>query len=136
MHAYGALIIERRARLEHVNNGTLIIAEGVSLPASCDVKSEPFSQGWRAVTNLEGRGLDRRFSAIGWTAFQKTAPATVSVLGLGQSRTVRKAFRKIVRKSGSVKFNCVEITQARETSFMGITYVRMSAHARNLQQRP
>ena len=118
------------------NNGILIIAEGLSLPASCNVKSQPFSQGWRAVTNLEGRGLDRRFSAIGWTVFQKAAPATVSVLGLGQGRTLRKAFRKIIRRNGSVNFNCVEITKASEKSFMGITYVRMSAHTRNIQQRP
>jgi hypothetical protein len=122
--------------LDHVNNGILIIADGVSLPVSCHVKSEPFSQGWRAITNLEGRGLDRRFSDIGWTVFQKAAPATVSVLGLGPSRTLRKAFRKIIRKNSSVKFNCVEITEAREKSFMGISYVRMSAHARNIQQRP
>jgi hypothetical protein len=122
--------------LEGIKNGVLIIAEGVSLPASCDIRSEPFSQGWREVTNLEGRGLDRRFNDIGWTIFQKAALTTVSVLGFGENQTLRKAFRKIVRKSGSVKFNCVEITQAKEKTFMGVTYVLMSARARNIQQRP
>ncbi|HEX7288332.1 MAG TPA: hypothetical protein VF532_19260 [Candidatus Angelobacter sp.] len=127
---------EQTTLLERVKDGILIVAEGISLPASCNVTSEPFSQGWRAVTNLEGRGLDRRFSDIGWTVFQKAAPATVSVVGFGEARTIRKAFRKIIRRSGQLKFNCLEITQAREKTFIGITYVRMSARARNIQERP
>jgi hypothetical protein len=122
--------------LDHVKNGTLIVAEGVLLPPSCNVSGKPFSQGWRVVTNLEGRGLDRRFSDIGWTVFQKAAPATVSVLGFGENQTLRKAFRKIVRGSGGLKFNCVEITRVMQKTFMGLAYVRMSARVRNIQERP
>lgn len=121
--------------LDRVKNGTLIIAEGASLPASCNVRSEPFSKGWRAITNLDGRGLDKRFNDIGWTVFQKTEPATVSVLGLGESQTLRKAFRKILRGCGPLKFNCLEITEVVGKVFLGITYVRMSARARNIRER-
>ena len=122
--------------LDRVKNGILIVAEGVSLPPSCNVSGQPFSQGWRVVTNLEGRGLDRRFSDIGWTVFQKAAPATVNVLGFGESQTLRKAFRKIIQGRGRLKFNCVEITQVMHKTFMGLAYVRMSARARNIQERP
>ena len=53
--------------LDIVKNGTLIVAEGIALPASCDLTSEPFSEGWRTVKNFQAYGLDKRLNSIGWT---------------------------------------------------------------------
>jgi hypothetical protein len=119
-----------------LKTGTLIIAEGTSLPDSSGIKSEPFSKGWRMITNLRGQGLDRDFSQMGWTVFQKSTPLSVNCLGFGESQAVLKAFRKILRDSGSRKFNCVEITRAVTKTFLGVSYVQMSARARNIQKRP
>jgi hypothetical protein len=119
-----------------LKNGTFIIAEGTSLPDSSKITSEPFSQGWRMITNLRGQGLDRHFSQIGWTVFQKATPLSVKSLGFGESQTLLKAFHKILRDSGSRKFNCVEITRAVTKTFLGVSYVQMSARARNIQKRP
>ena len=80
-----------------LKNGTLIIAEGTSLPDSSKITSEPFSQGWRMITNLRGQGLDRHFSQMGWTVFEKATPLSVNSLGFGESQTVLKAFHKILR---------------------------------------
>jgi hypothetical protein len=123
------------AVLDKVKSGTLIIAEGISLPASCEATSEPFTKGWRTVTNAEGSGLDKRFSDMGWTCFQKGAPAKVTVMGLGETETLRKAFRKIIRGNRALQFNCLEVTQAIKKTFMGVTYVHLSACARNIRQR-
>lgn len=119
-----------------LKNGTLIIAEGTSLPDSSKITSEPFSQGWRVITNLRGQGLDRHFSQMGWTVFEKATPLSVKRLGFGESQTVLKAFHKILRHSGSRKFNCVEITRAVTKTFLGVCYVQMSARARNIRKRP
>jgi hypothetical protein len=117
-----------------VKNGTLIIVEGTPLPSSGEITSQPFSQGWRIVTNLSGQGLDRHFSQIGWTVFQKAAPVHASILSLGKSRPL-KAFRKILRTIGVKKFNCLEVTRVVKKTVMGVTYVHMSARARNIQKR-
>ena len=119
-----------------LKNGTLIIAEGTSLPDSSKITSEPFSPGWRMITNLRGQGLDRHFSQMGWTVFQKATPLSVNSLGFGESQTVLKAFQKILRDSGSRKFNCVEITRAVTKTFLGVSYVQMYAGVRNIQKRP
>ncbi len=119
-----------------LRTGTLIIAEGTSLPDSSKITSEPFSKGWRMITNLRGQGLDKHFSQMGWTVFQKAMPLSVNSLGLGESQAVLKAFRKILRDSESRKFNCVEITRAVTKTFLGVSYVQMSARARNIQKRP
>lgn len=119
-----------------VKNGTLIIVEGTPLPDSGKITSEPFSKGWRRVTNLRGQGLDRHFSHIGWTVFQKAAPVQASILSFGRSEPFLLAFRKLLRNVGAKKFNCLEITGVTKKAFMGVTYVHMSARARNIQKRP
>lgn len=119
-----------------VKDGTLIIVEGTPLPDSGKITSEPFSRGWRMVTNLKGQGLDRHFSDFGWTVFQKAAPVQASILCLGKSQPFLKAFRKILRTIGARKFNCLEITNVIEKTVMGVTFVHMSARARNIQKRP
>jgi hypothetical protein len=119
-----------------LKNGTLIIVEGTPLPDSGKITSEPFSKGWRMVTNLRGQGLDRYFSHMGWTVFQKAAPVQANILCFGKSEPFLKIFRKLLRNIGSKKFNCLEITGVNKRAFMGITYVHMSARARNIQKRP
>lgn len=118
-----------------MKNGTLIIEEGLALPSNCDLKTLPFCAGWKTITNIQADGADKRFSAMGWTCFQKGLPSSVNMIGLGNANTLIKAFQKFVQDSGAVKFNCIEITQALQKNFMGISYVRLAARARNIKQR-
>jgi hypothetical protein len=117
-----------------IKTGTLIIAEGISLPMS-DAKTQSFCAGWRTVKNIEARGMDKRFSEMGWSCFAKASPATVNVVGLGDSATLIKAFRKLVRQRKTMKFNCLEITEAVYKTFMGVSFVHLGARARNIKQR-
>jgi hypothetical protein len=121
--------------LAGIKNGTLIIAEGLALPSAGDLKTLPFCSGWRAITNMEAHRVDKRFSELGWTCFQKAGPETVNMIGFGKAHTLVKAFQKIVRDNGELKFNCMEITQAVQKNFMGISYVHLAARARNIKQR-
>ena len=45
---------------DKINMGTILIEEGTTLPNSLKFESEPYSNGWRSVKNLNGYGLDRR----------------------------------------------------------------------------
>jgi hypothetical protein len=121
--------------LSDIKNGTLIIAEGLALPSACDLKTLPFCTGWRAIMNMEGDAVDKRFSQMGWTCFQKASAGSVNMIGLGNAHTLIKAFQKILRANGRVKFNCMEVTQAVQKNFMGISYVHLEARARNIKQR-
>lgn len=119
-----------------VKNGTLIIVEGTPLPPFGKITSDPFCKGWRIIKNLSGQGLDKDFSRVGWTVFQKAAPVQASIMCLGTSQPLLKAFRKVLRKIGVKRFNCLEVTSVVQKTVMGVAYVRMSARARNIQQRP
>ena len=117
-----------------IKMGTLIIAEGISLPMS-DAKTQSFCAGWRTVKNIEAKGMDKRFSEMGWSCFAKASPATVNVVGLGDSATLIKAFQKLVRQRKTVKFNCLEIIEAVHKTFVGVSFVHLTAQARNIKQR-
>ncbi len=121
--------------LPAIKSGTLMIAEGLALPPACDLKTLPFCTGWKAVTNIEAGGVDRRFSNMGWSCFQKASPGVVNVVGFGNAHTLIKAFQKVVRDSGPVKFNCMEITHTVQKNFMGVSYVHLAARARDIKQR-
>lgn len=114
--------------------GTLIIAEGIPLPL-CGLQTESFSAGWRTVTNIQALGMDKRFSEMGWSCFEKASPTSVNAVGLGDAATLLKAFQKLIRQSKTVKFNCLEITEAVHKTFMGLSFVHLSARARNIKQR-
>ena len=49
--------------------GTVFIEEGTPFPNSLKFESEPYSNGWRSVKNLNGCELDRRLRAVGWNLF-------------------------------------------------------------------
>jgi hypothetical protein len=119
---------------DSVKTGTLIIAEGISLPMS-DAKMQTFCAGWKTVKNIEARGMDKRFSEMGWSCFEKASPATVNVVGLGHAATLIKAFQKLVRQSKTAKFNCLEILEAVHKTFMGVSFVHLTVQARNIKQR-
>jgi hypothetical protein len=116
-----------------IKNGTVMIEEGITLPESFNLESQPYSDGWRLVTNLEGTGLDKYLRKVGWSFFYMAAPVRVSVLGFGTDRTLRKAFHKIVQTGREMKFNCLEITEAIPKNFLGFAYVYIAGHARNIK---
>jgi hypothetical protein len=117
-----------------VKTGTLIVADGISLPMS-DAQTQSFCAGWRTLKNIEARGMDKRFSEMGWSCFEKACPTTVNVVGMGDAATLIKAFQKLLRASKKVQFNCMEITEAVYKTFMGVSFVHLSARARNIKQR-
>lgn len=84
---------------------------------------------------MDACGLDKRMNDMGWTCFQRAAPESANVLGVGDAKTLEKALRSIIRRLGVTKFNCLEITQITQRSFAGISYVHLTAGARSIRQR-
>jgi len=52
-----------------IKMGTILIEERSVLPDSLRFESEPYSNGWRIVRNLDGFGLERKIRQAGWNFF-------------------------------------------------------------------
>jgi len=118
---------------DQIKIGTIFIEEGTPLPDSLKFESEPYSNGWRSVKNLNGYGLDRKIREVGWTLFN-LAQIKASVFGFDREKAARKALNRVLANVKSDNFNSLEISQVAAKRFLGLSYVTVSAHARHLQE--
>ncbi len=119
---------------DKIKMGTILIEEGALLPGSMPFESEPYSNGWRIVKNLDGYGLERIIRKAGWAFFYMAGEINASVFGFDGEKALRKAVNRVLANSKSKKFNSLEITQVAAESFLGLCRVTVSAHPRHIQE--
>jgi hypothetical protein len=114
--------------------GTILITEGVRLPESLLLKSEPYGYGWRLVKNLDSKGLDQIIGQAGWDCFYIASVVETNAFSSDEKKTTRKAIKKIIANLKSKNFNCLEITRVTAKRSLGLLYVSVSAHSRHIQE--
>ncbi len=119
---------------EKIKTGTILIKEDALLPESLRFESEPYSNGWRLVKNLDGYGLDRKIREAGWTFFYMAGEVNATAVGFDLEKTTRKAVKKVIANMKSDRLNCLQIAQAAVERFLGLSYVTVSAHPRHVQE--
>ena len=117
-----------------VRSGTILIEEGTPLPTSLQLESESYSQHWRAVQNLDGYGLDRKIRAAGWNFFLLAGEVKSSVFGFDRERATLKAVSRLLASLKPDQLNCLQITHVALKRFLGLPYVSVSAHFRQIQE--
>jgi len=119
---------------EKIKTGTILIKEGALLPESMRFESEPYSNGWRLVKNLDGYGLGREAREAGWTFFYMAGEVDATAVGSDLEETTRRAVKKVIACMKSAGFNCLEIAQVAAKRFLGLPYLTVSAHPRHIQE--
>src|ERR1700760_3220119 len=120
--------------IDRIRLGTMLIADGTLTPESLVVGTEPYSAGWSSTTKFTSAELGRALERAGWTFFYMANEVRTTGFGFNnQSRTARAVAHAInaVRRENC---NCLEITQMRRRSFMGLSYTSLVAHARHIQK--
>lgn len=117
-----------------IKTGAILIEEGALMPESLRFESEPYSNGWRAVNNLDGYGLGRKIREAGWTFFYMAGEIRASVFGFDGEKALRRAVNRLLANLKAEKFNCLQITQVAAKRFLGLPYVTVSAHQRHIQE--
>jgi hypothetical protein len=119
---------------ETIKVGTVLIKEGTLFPETIVCENEPYSPGWRSVTGLDGYAMDRRIHEAGWTFFYLAGESRATVFGCEGQKTVRRAIKLILSGLKFEKFNSLEITCVAFKHFLGVPYVTVSFHPRNIQE--
>jgi len=114
--------------------GTILIEEGAVLPDSLRFESEPYSNGWRIVRNLDGFGLERKIREAGWNFFYMAGEIRASVFGFDREKTLRRTVNRVLVRLKSEGFNSLEITEVVAGRFLGLFDMTVSAHARHVQE--
>ena len=115
-----------------MTTGAVLIREGIVLPESLRIVSEPYAKGWRLVSELSGGDLERMMRDAGWTLFFMAGEIRATVLGSDSQGSTCKAVRKLLTKMNG--FNCLEISQIAFDRTLGLPCVTASGHERHIQQ--
>jgi hypothetical protein len=114
--------------------GTIFIKEDTPLPATLSIESEAFLLGWRVVRNLDRYALAQKIEGANWNFFYLAGETRATVLGRDRSGTLRKAVKCVLAKQQGQKFNSLELTKVVSKRFLGIPFMRVTAHSRHIQQ--
>ena len=117
-----------------IKTGTILIENDASMPKSLQLEGQPYSGGWRFVSNLDLNGLDVAIHKAGWTFFFMAGEIKITAFGFDKERAVRRAVKRVITNVEAHKCNCVEITGVLAKSFLGMPYVNVSAHSRHIQE--
>jgi hypothetical protein len=104
------------------------------LPENLSIESEAFLPGWRVVRNLDRSTLARNIESRKWFFFYLAGEMRATVLGRDRPGTLRRAVNSVLARQEGQKFNSLEITKIVSKRFLGIPFMRVTAHSRHIQQ--
>jgi len=119
---------------EEIRTGTILIKEEAIFPGSFQLRSKPYSNGWRLATDLDRHGLDLKIREAAWTFYYTRGEVKASVFGFDVGKATRRAIERVLADLRPVKSNCLEITAVVAKRFLGLPYVTVSAQAGRTQE--
>ncbi|MGA2427069.1 MAG: hypothetical protein ABSH13_01075 [Candidatus Acidiferrum sp.] len=115
-------------------NGTILIEEGTTLPLGLSTKSDAFLPGWRIVKSPDRAALTRGIEGANWNFFYRAGETRATVLGRDSLATLRRAVKRVFAKQEQRNFNSLELTKVVSKRFLGIPFLRVVAHSRQIQE--
>jgi hypothetical protein len=114
--------------------GTMFIEDGTPTPESLVVGTEPYSPGWSSISKSTSAQLDRELENAGWTFFYMAGEIRTSGFGFNDQSRTDRALAHVMDAVKLQNCNCLEITQIRRRSFLGLSCTSLVAHARHIQK--
>ena len=118
---------------EKIRAGTMIIKDGTQTPESLVLDTKSYSAGWSSIVKTTSAQLGRDLESAGWTFFYMAAEIRTSGFGFNDESRTDGAVAHVIDAVRLEKCNCLEITQIRRRSFLGLPYTSVVAHARHIQ---
>ena len=112
--------------------GTMMVRQSANLQL-LGIESEPYSNSWRSLGVLESSGLDRKVHEAGWKLFFMAGELKAVVPAWGGQKTLSRGVKRLLARSRSEHFNCLEVTTILKKRFFGIPYVSIAGHSRHIQ---
>lgn len=116
-----------------VQDGTMMIREGLLFPDLAHIESLRYSNEWRTVPGIDSFALDRKLRAAGLHLFFIAGELRVIEMGWGAS-AIDRGIKRILARSHKNSLNCTEIRKVRTTHFLGFPYTAICAHSFHIQK--
>ena len=113
---------------------SVLMLSGTLMPESLPLHLKPYWKAWRLIGNSDAHTLDRDARHAGWNLFFIAGEVQAYMLGSGTESTLRRAMQRIFAQVKSSGFNSLEVSEVIVGRFLGIPYVRVTAHSRHFQR--
>jgi hypothetical protein len=117
-----------------IKTGTILMKEGTPLPAGLKATSDTFLPGWRAFQNLNGYALSRKIEAENWQFFCLAGDVQATAVGRDRQKAITSAVKQILASTAAEQYNSLEVTEIAPKWFLGVPYLKVSAHLRHVQE--
>jgi hypothetical protein len=114
--------------------GTMLIEDGTHTPESLIVGTERYLAGWSSITKSTSAQLGKELETAGWTFFYMAGEVRTSGFGFDDQSRTDRAMAHAIDAVKRQSCNCLEITQIKRRSFLGLSYTSVVAHARHIQK--
>ena len=119
---------------DKIRVGTMLIADDTHMPTTLVVGTEPYSAGWSSIIGSTSAQLGKGIENAGWTFFYMAGEIRTSGFGFNDQSRTDRAVAHVIHAVTRENCNCLEITQIRQRSFLGLSYTSLVAHARHIQR--
>jgi len=119
---------------DQIRLGTMLIEDDTRTPESLVLGTEHFSAGWSSIVKFTSTGLEKEIEDAGWTFFYMAGEIRTSGFGFNEQSRTARAVAHLIDAVKRENCNCLEITQVRQQSFLGLRYTSLCAHARHIQE--
>lgn len=118
-----------------ITPGAILIKKGTLLPEPLRLGTDAQATGWASVTNtLDSHELEQKLSTGGWTFIYIAGAIRTTVFGFDRAKMIHAALKRLLASVKLQKCNCLEIDDITTRSFLGMPYVSVSGHTRNIQK--
>lgn len=116
-----------------ITAGSILVDESARLPNTFLLQRDSDSKGWAAIQDTRST-FETAVREAGWTFFFMAGEIRATAFGFDQPKALLAAVKRLRADVRSQHCNCLEVTQVTQKSFLGVPYVRVTAHSRHLQK--
>lgn len=118
-----------------IGPGAILVEQNTLLPEPLRLESGSDVTGWaRVADNPDGRQLEKKLTAAGWTFFYMAGKIRTLGFGFESQKMIQAALKRLITTVRQQKCNCLEIDDVAMHSFWGMPYASVTAHARHIQK--
>ncbi len=119
-----------------VSVGTLLVMDGTPTPQPLQFAQRQGLAGWSALADTTPAQLGKELDNARWTFFYMAGGIHANAFGLNARSRMNRALTQVIHSTRHAHCNCLEITQMKQRSFLGLRYLSLSARSRHIQQSP
>ena len=115
--------------------GTIMVQDSTPMPKSL-IGAQSYSSGWSVVANPNRSQLGRELESSRWTVSNTAGEMATTGFGLNQQTLIRKAVVQAINAAKLWAFNCLEITEVKRKSLLGVSFIKIATRGRLIQITP